>query len=79
MYFDPRLWVFTGGVRGRIWSAVALGLLSTVLGIARLALLGWLLALFIPAFEYRNTFLLGVYLRYRTQSEVFSSNDLAIR
>ena len=45
MYFDPRLWVFTGGVRGRIWSAVALGLLSTVLGIARLALLGWLLAL----------------------------------
>jgi len=45
MYFDPRLWVFTAGVRGRIWGAAALGLLSSVLGIARLALLGWLLGL----------------------------------
>ncbi len=45
MYFNPRLWIFTAGVRGRIWGAVALGLLSSVLGIARLALLGWLLAL----------------------------------
>jgi len=45
MYFNPRLWAFTVGVRGRIWGAVALGLLSTVLGIARLALLGWLLGL----------------------------------
>ncbi|MHA1599459.1 MAG: ABC transporter transmembrane domain-containing protein, partial [Alphaproteobacteria bacterium] len=45
MYFNPRLWIFTAGVRGRIWGAVALGLLSSVLGIARLALLGWLLGL----------------------------------
>ncbi len=45
MYFNPKLWIFTAGVRGRIWGAVALGLLSTVLGIARLALLGWLLGL----------------------------------
>ncbi len=45
MYFNPRLWVFTAGVRGRIWGSVALGLFSTALGIARLALLGWLLAL----------------------------------
>ncbi len=43
MYFDRRLWVFTEDVRGRIWGAVALGILSSALGIARLALLGWLL------------------------------------
>jgi ATP-binding cassette subfamily C protein CydCD len=44
MYFDWRLWQFTAGLRGRIaWSA-ALGLLAVVAGIARLALLGWLLA-----------------------------------
>ena len=45
MYFDPRLWRFTAGVRGRIWGAVALGVLSSALGIARLAMLGWLLGL----------------------------------
>ncbi len=44
MYFDRRLWTFTAGVRGRIWGAVALGVLASALGIARLALLGWLLA-----------------------------------
>ncbi|MEQ9638591.1 MAG: thiol reductant ABC exporter subunit CydC [Alphaproteobacteria bacterium] len=44
MYFDPRLWQFTKGLRGAIaWSA-CLGLLAVVAGIARLALLGWLLA-----------------------------------
>ena len=43
MYFDRRLWTFTEGVRGRIWGAVALGVLASALGIARLALLGWLL------------------------------------
>ncbi|MBT5298273.1 MAG: thiol reductant ABC exporter subunit CydC [Rhodospirillaceae bacterium] len=44
MYFDPRLWAFTEGVRGRIAYAVAVGLLATCVGIARLALLGWLIA-----------------------------------
>ena len=43
MYFDRRLWTFTEPVRGRIWGAVALGVLASALGIARLALLGWLL------------------------------------
>ena len=43
MYFDRRLWTFTEGVRDRIWGAVALGVLASALGIARLALLGWLL------------------------------------
>ena len=45
MYFDPNLWVFTEGVRARIVGAVLVGLLSSLLGVARLALLGWLLGL----------------------------------
>ena len=44
MYFDRRLWQFTEGLRLRIAGAVVLGLLSAATGIARLALLGWLLA-----------------------------------
>jgi ABC-type multidrug transport system fused ATPase/permease subunit len=44
MYLDPRLLAFTRGVRWRIAATVALGLLQVVAGIARLALLGWLLA-----------------------------------
>ena len=45
MYFDSRLWVFTAGLRGRIAAAVGIGLVSSAIGIARLALLGWLLGL----------------------------------
>ncbi len=44
MYLDPRLLAFTRGVRGRITATVGLGLLQVIAGIARLALLGWLLA-----------------------------------
>ncbi|NKB56665.1 MAG: thiol reductant ABC exporter subunit CydC [Alphaproteobacteria bacterium] len=44
MYFDSRLWGFTKGVRARIFGAVAIGILATGFGIARLALLGWLIA-----------------------------------
>ena len=44
VYLDHRLLTFTTHVRGRIVVAVALGLLQVVAGIARLALLGWLLA-----------------------------------
>ena len=44
MYFDLRLWGFTRGVRLRIFSAVAVGVLAVLFGIARLALLGWLIA-----------------------------------
>ena len=44
VYFDPRLWRFTKGVRLRIAASTAIGLLAAVFGIARLALLGWLLA-----------------------------------
>ena len=44
MYFDSRLWEFTSGVRLRIAGSVAIGLLAATFGVARLALLGWLLA-----------------------------------
>ncbi|MSP87847.1 MAG: ABC transporter ATP-binding protein [Alphaproteobacteria bacterium] len=44
MYFDRRLWAFTAGLRHRILGTVLLGLVSTLAGIARLALLGWLIA-----------------------------------
>ncbi|HEX3177913.1 MAG TPA: ABC transporter ATP-binding protein, partial [Methylomirabilota bacterium] len=45
MYFDRRLWALTRGVRGRIAGTVLIGLLAVGVGIARLALLGWLLGL----------------------------------
>ena len=44
MYFDKRLWTFTEGLRWRIAGAVLISLVSAAVGIARLALLGWLLA-----------------------------------
>jgi len=44
MHFEPRLWAFTKGVRGRIAWAVLIGLVAVSLGVARLALLGWLIA-----------------------------------
>ena len=44
MYLSRELWRFTAGVRPRIAWAVVLGLAAVVAGIARLALLGWLLA-----------------------------------
>src|SRR2546427_11119019 len=43
MYFDRRLWALTSGVRGRIAFTVLVGLAAVAAGIARLALLGWLL------------------------------------
>ena len=45
MYFNFKLWALTQGVRGRIYGAVLMGLGSAILGMARLVLLGWLLAL----------------------------------
>ncbi|TWT12738.1 ABC transporter ATP-binding protein [Reyranella sp. CPCC 100927] len=43
MHFEPRLWVFTEGVRWRIAWAVLIGLMAVGLGVARLGLLGWLI------------------------------------
>jgi ATP-binding cassette subfamily C protein CydCD len=44
MHFEPRLWTFTEGVRLRILWAVLIGLVAVGLGVARLGLLGWLIA-----------------------------------
>ncbi len=44
MYFDRRLWQLTRGLRGWIALAVLLGLFASVVGIARFAILGVLLA-----------------------------------
>ncbi len=43
MHLELRLWRFTAGVRGRIFFSMAVGLLAAALGVARLALLGWLI------------------------------------
>ena len=43
MYLNPRLWAFTRGVRLRIAGTTLAGLLAVLAGIARLALLGWVL------------------------------------
>lgn len=45
MFIDRRLWQMTHGVRGRIAFAVLVGVLAATIGVARLALLGWLLGL----------------------------------
>lgn len=45
MHFETRLWKFTEGVRGRIAFSALIGLFAAGLGIARLGLLGWLIAL----------------------------------
>ncbi len=44
MHVEQRLFSFTSGVRGRIAWAVAVGLAAVAAGVARLALLGWLIA-----------------------------------
>jgi ATP-binding cassette subfamily C protein CydCD len=44
MYFDRRLWELTRGLRGWIALAIGLGLVASVVGIARFAILGVLLS-----------------------------------
>ena len=43
MHFEPRLWQFTEGLRLRILGTTLIGLVAVGLGVARLALLGWLI------------------------------------
>ena len=45
MYFNTRLWAMTQGVRLRMSWTVFVGLIAVTVGIARLALLGWLIGL----------------------------------
>jgi len=54
MYLDRRLWAFTRGVRLRIAGTVLLGLLAVGVGIARLALFGWLLGRVIAGDSLRS-------------------------
>ena len=42
-HVDGRLWALTQGVRGRMAATVCIGMASSFVGVARLALLGWLL------------------------------------
>ena len=44
MHIENRLWRFTDGLRHRIAMATAVGMLAAGVGVARLALLGWLIA-----------------------------------
>ena len=44
-HVDGRLWSLTEGVRGRMAFSVGIGLVSASVGVARLVLLGWLLAM----------------------------------
>src|SRR5271165_4699654 len=44
MYFDRRLWQLTRGLRGSIAFAITMGLVASVVGIARFAILGVLLS-----------------------------------
>ena len=43
MHLELRSWQFTRGVRSRIFYSMIIGLLSSGFGVARLALLGWLI------------------------------------
>ncbi|HZT52740.1 MAG TPA: ABC transporter transmembrane domain-containing protein, partial [Stellaceae bacterium] len=45
MYFDPRLWQLTRGLRGRIVLTVLVGLAAAAVGISRFVLLGTLMAM----------------------------------
>jgi ATP-binding cassette subfamily C protein CydCD len=77
MHFEPRLWIFTEGVRLRIAGAVLIGLAAVALGVARLALLGWLIgavfagrdlaALALPAAAIAGVMVLrGLFEQWRT-------------
>ncbi len=57
MLLEPRLWAFTKGLRWRIAYAVAVGMAAVVCGVARLALLGWLIAAIFAGADTRDLLL----------------------
>lgn len=57
MLLEPRLWAFTKGLRWRIVYAVAVGMAAVVCGVARLALLGWLIAAIFAGADTRELLL----------------------
>ena len=54
MHFEPRLWQFTEGLRLRILGTTFIGLVAVGLGIARLALLGWLIGQIFAGHDLRS-------------------------
>lgn len=54
MHFEPRLWIFTKGLRLRIGWAVLIGLLAVGFGVVRLGLLGWLIGKVFAGEEVAN-------------------------
>ena len=54
MHFEPRLWLFTAGFRWKIVWSFLVGLLGVGVGVARLALLGWLLGQIITGVPLRD-------------------------
>ena len=54
MHFEPRLWQFTEGLRLRILGTTLIGLVAVGLGIARLALLGWLIGQIFAGHDLRS-------------------------
>ena len=62
MYFDRRLWQLTRGLRGWIALAILLGLVASVVGIARFAILGVLISLVRARSVYLITMLLAAYI-----------------
>ena len=54
MHFEARLWLFTAGFRWKIVCSFLVGLLGVGVGVARLALLGWLLGQIITGVPFRE-------------------------
>jgi ATP-binding cassette subfamily B protein len=59
MHFDLRLWSLTEGFRVRITWAVIMGLISSLAGIVRLVLLGWMLGLALSGANLNDLILPG--------------------
>ena len=59
MHFDFRLWELTQEFRGRIAWAVGMGLVSSLIGIARLMMLGWLLGMALSGANLGDLFVPG--------------------
>jgi len=91
-HVDGRLWSMTEGVRGRMALSVGVGLVSAAVGVARLALLGWLLGMvflgtpvadLIPAFIGVATIMVArgclEYVRHMVAHETAARVQLTLR
>ena len=60
MYFNFKLWALTDGIRARIGAAIAMGLVSSTLGIARLLALAWILGQLFAGAAFSDLWLPGL-------------------